>query len=51
MFDGASKPSRGVRLSLSRANAAEIRAGAEILADCCQRMLGAEAQGSSRVFV
>lgn len=51
MFDSAGKPSRGVRLSLSRVSPAEICAGAEILAECCQLLLGAEANPSSRVFV
>ncbi|MCY2955852.1 MAG: PLP-dependent aminotransferase family protein [Planctomycetota bacterium] len=51
MFDSQGKPSRGVRLSLSRANPDEIRAGAEVLAECCQLLLGAEVVSNARVFV
>jgi len=50
-FDPQGRPSRGVRLSLSRSNRAQIEAGAAVLAACAHRLLQADSSAPSRSFV
>jgi 2-aminoadipate transaminase len=51
IFDALGRPSRGVRLSLSRANVPQIEAGARILAECARELLFAQPAASARTFL
>lgn len=51
VFDPAGRPSRGVRLSLSRADAAQVAAGAAVLADLVHELVLATVPAPSRHYL
>jgi 2-aminoadipate transaminase len=50
VFDPQGRPSRGVRLSLTRADAAQIDAGAGVLLDCIRELVHGPTAAASRSF-
>ncbi|MBK8099150.1 MAG: PLP-dependent aminotransferase family protein [Planctomycetes bacterium] len=51
VFDPQGKPSRGVRLSLTRADAPQIRAGAAVLLECIRDLVLGTSAATNRSFL